>query len=188
MPTDDDQRKLDRVFAYLSTTPNVVMHLKAGGNVDPEVFIDASYGVHCDGSSRTGMTIMMAGVAIGCWSSKQKLVTKSSTEAEIVALSDGLTNAIWMREMVIAQGYKLGPTKIFEDNEGVIKIMKSGRSPRHRTRHLNVRHFFARNREQLGDIEIIYKPTKDMIADVMTKPLTGAQFEKLSNELMGTVE
>jgi hypothetical protein len=154
--------------------------------VDPEVFIDASYGVHCDGSSRTGMTIMLAGVAIGCWSSKQKLVTKSSTEAEIVALSDGLTNAIWMREMVMAQGYKLNPTKIYEDNEGVIKIIKSGRSPKHRTRHLNVRHFFARNREELGDIEITYKPTKDMIADAMTKPLMGAQFTKLSNELMGS--
>jgi hypothetical protein len=60
-----------------------------------------------------------------------------------VALSDGLTNAIWMREMVMAQGYKLNPTKIYEDNEGVIKIIKSGRSPKHRTSHLNVRHFFA---------------------------------------------
>ena len=98
---------------------------------------------------------MMAGVAIGCWSSKQKLVTKSSTEAEIVGLSDGLTNAIWMRELVMAQGYKLGPTSVFEDNLGVIKIMKSGRSPKHRTRHLNVRHFFARDREELGDIKIV---------------------------------
>ena len=96
---------------------------------------------------------------------KSKLVTKSSTEAEIVGLSDGLTNAIWMREMVVAQGYELGPTKIFEDNEGVIKIIKSGRSPKHRTRHLNVRHFFARNREEMGDIKIVYKPTMDMIAD-----------------------
>ena len=97
-PTDDDQRKLDRVFAYLSGTVDEVMHLKLGGVVDPEVYIDASYGVHSDGSSRTGMVIMLAGVAIGCWSSKQKLVTKSSTEAEIVALSDGLTNAIWIEK------------------------------------------------------------------------------------------
>mgnify|MGYP003386305885 CR=1 FL=1 len=185
-PTDDDQRKLDRVFAYLSGTVDEVMHLKLGGVVDPEVYIDASYGVHSDGSSRTGMVIMLAGVAIGCWSSKQKLVTKSSTEAEIVALSDGLTNAIWMREMVMAQGYKLGPTKIFEDNQGVIKIIQSGRSPKHRTRHLNVRHFFARDREKSGDIVMIYKPTDEMIADIMTKPVTGGLFEKLSSKLAGS--
>ena len=115
-PTEDDVNKLNRVLAYLNTTADEVMHMRAGGGVEPEVYIDASYGVHADGSSRTGMVIMMAGVAIGCWSSKQKLVTKSSTEAEIVGLSDGLTNAIWMRELVLAQGYILGPTSIFEDN------------------------------------------------------------------------
>jgi len=90
-----------------------------------------------------------------------------------------------MREMVMAQGYKLGPTKIFEDNQGVIKIIKAGRSPKHRTRHLNVRHFFARDREKLGDIVLIYKPTNEMIADIMTKPVTGMLFDKLSKELVG---
>ena len=42
------------------------------------------YRVHADGSSRTGMAVMMGGLAIANWSSKQKLVTKSSTEAEII--------------------------------------------------------------------------------------------------------
>ena len=86
----------------------------------------------------------------------------------------------------MAQGYKLGPTKIFEDNQGVIKIIQSGRSPKHRTRHLNVRHFFARDREKSGDIVMIYKPTDEMIADIMTKPVTGGLFEKLSSKLAGS--
>ena len=186
--TVDDQVKLDRVFAYLSTTKDEVLHLKSGGSVNPEVYIDASFGVHSDGTSRTGMVIMLAGAAIACWSSKQKLVTKSSTEAEVVALSDGLTNALWMREMVLAQGYKLAPTRIYEDNEGVLKIMKSGRSPKHRTRHLNIRHFFARDRVQTGDIELVYKPTGEMIADIMTKPVTGRLFNRLGSELTGNGE
>jgi hypothetical protein len=186
--TADDQVKLDRVFAYLSTTKDEVLHLKSGGSVNPEVYIDASFGVHSDGTSRTGMVIMLAGAAIACWSSKQKLVTKSSTEAEVVALSDGLTNALWMREMVLAQGYKLAPTRIYEDNEGVLKIMKSGRSPKHRTRHLNIRHFFARDRVQTGDIELVYKPTGEMIADIMTKPVPGRLFNRLGSELTGNGE
>ena len=165
-PTEDDRDKLDRVFAYLANSVDQVLQFRSGGTVVQQVYIDASYGVHADGSSRTGMVIMMAGAAIGNWSSKQKLVTKSSTEAEIVALSDGLTNALWMREMLLAQGYKLGPTEIFEDNQGVIKIIKGGRSPKHRTRHLNVRHFFAKDREKMGDIVLIYKPTGEMIADI----------------------
>jgi hypothetical protein len=90
-PTNDDQHKLDRVFNYLATTKDEVLHFHRGGNVEPEVYVDASFRVHADGSSRSGMIIMVAGVAIGCWSSKQKLVTKLSTEAEVFALSDGLT-------------------------------------------------------------------------------------------------
>ena len=187
-PTEDDRDKLDRVFAYLANSVDQVLQFRSGGTVVQQVFIDASYGVHADGSSRTGMVIMMAGAAIGNWSSKQKLVTKSSTEAEIVALSDGLTNALWMREMLLAQGYKLGPTEIFEDNQGVIKIIKGGRSPKHRTRHLNVRHFFAKDREKMGDIVLIYKPTGEMIADIMTKPVTGILFDKLGNTLVGIDE
>jgi hypothetical protein len=155
-PTDDDQRKLDRIFTYLWSTKDEKMMFKSGGIIDMEVYIDASYGVHADGSSRTGMAVMMGGLAIANWSSKQKLVTKSSTEAEIVGLSDGLTNALWMREMLIAQGYTLPPTVIYQDNEGVIKIIRKGRSPKHRTRHLNVRHFFARDREESGEIKLVY--------------------------------
>jgi hypothetical protein len=184
-PTDDDQRKLDRIFTYLWSTKDEKMMFKSGGIIDMEVYIDASYGVHADGSSRTGMAVMMAGLAIANWSSKQKLVTKSSTEAEIVGLSDGLTNALWMREMLIAQGYTLPPTVIYQDNEGVIKIIRKGRSPKHRTRHLNVRHFFARDREESGEIKLVYKKTSEMIADIHTKPLSGWQFAELSRKMSG---
>jgi hypothetical protein len=184
-PTEDDQEKLKRIFTYLASTKDEVLMFKSGGTVDMEVYIDASYGVHADGSSRTGMVVMMAGLAIGNWSSKQKLVTKSSTEAEIVGLSDGLTNALWMREMLIDQGYALPATVVYQDNEGVIKIIKKGRSPKHRTRHLNVRHFFARDRENSGDIKLVYKKTSEMIADIHTKPLSGWQFKELSNRMTG---
>jgi hypothetical protein len=184
-PTEDDQRKLDRILNYLWSTKEKKMLLKKGGDVNIEVFIDASYGIHADGSSRTGMSIMMGGASIANWSSKQKLVTKSSTEAEIVGLSDGLTNALWMREMLLAQGYTLPPTVIHQDNEGVIKIIQKGRSPKHRTRHLNVRHFFARDREKSGDIKLMYKPTSEMVADLFTKPLNGWQFAELSRKISG---
>lgn len=179
-PTENDQKKLLRIMGYLKRTRDEVMHMKPGGKVQPEVYIDASFGVHHDGTSRTGMCVMLGGVAVGNWSMKQRLVTKSSTEAEVVGLSDGLTSALWMRELLGEQGYDMGPMKVYQDNQGVISIMKAGRRPNHRTRHLNVRHFFARDRMISGDIEFEYKNTCEMIADLLTKPVTGALFEKLS--------
>ena len=171
--TQDDAVKLARVLNYLQSTKHKKVVFRRGVKVSLEAYIDASFGIHADGRSRTGVALMMSGACVGAWSSKQKLNTKSSTEAEIVGLSDGLPHVLWMRELVLAQGHELPPTKVHQDNQGVLTIMKQGRRPKHRTKHLNIRHFFARDREQSGDIELCYCPTGDMVADVLTKPVTG---------------
>jgi hypothetical protein len=177
--TEDDEAKLLRVLNYLSNTKHRKMVMKKGATVEMEAFIDASFGSHADGKSRSGIALMMCGVVVGAWSAKQKLNTKSSTEAEIVGLSDGLSHVIWMREMLIAQGYTLPPTKVHQDNQGVLSIMREGRSPKHRTKHLNIRHFFARDRVSSGDIALCYCPTREMVADVLTKAVNGELFQYL---------
>lgn len=105
--TEDDDVKLERVLNYLHHTRDKKLVLKKGGVVNVEAYIDASFGAHADGRSRTGIALMLCGVCVGAWSTKQKLNTKSSTEAEIVGLSDGLSHVIWMRELLLAQGYVL---------------------------------------------------------------------------------
>ena len=177
--TEDDDKKLCRVLNYLYHTKDRKMRLKKGSSVDMEAFIDASFGSHADGRSRSGIALTMCGGIVGAWSAKQKLNTKSSTEAEIVGLSDGLSHVIWMRELLLAQGYSLPPTKVHQDNQGVLSIMREGRSPKHRTKHLNIRHFFARDRERRGDIALQYCPTREMIADVLTKAVNGELFQYL---------
>lgn len=164
---------------YLAHTKMRKMIIKKGGIVEMEAFIDASFGSHADGRSRTGVALMMGGAIVGAWSSKQKLNTKSSTESEIVGLSDGLSHVIWMREMLLAQGYDLPPTKVHQDNQGVLSIMREGRSPKHRTKHLNIRHFFAKDRVESGDIVLCYCPTREMVADVLTKAVNGELFQYL---------
>ena len=112
-PKEEDQKKLNRIFMYLFTTRDIVMKFKIGCDVELKTYIDASFGIHADGSSRTGVVLYMSGVGIAAWTSKQKLVTKSSTESEIVGLSDGCTMVLWAREWLISQGYKdIGPTVV----------------------------------------------------------------------------
>ena len=64
------------------------------------------------------MAVMLAGACVGAWTSKQKIVTKSSTEAEVVGLTDGLGHALWARHWMEAQGYTQEPTAVYQDNEG----------------------------------------------------------------------
>ena len=70
------------------------------------------YGVHKEsGKSHTGCAIVIGdGGPVYNKSSKQKIVIKSSTEAELVGLSDTASQAIHIRNFVIAQGTTLGPS------------------------------------------------------------------------------
>jgi hypothetical protein len=66
-------------------------------------WVDASYGVHDDLKSHTGGVISLGqGVVMGK-SSKQKLNTKSSTEAEVVSANDYLPNTIWLKYFLETQ-------------------------------------------------------------------------------------
>jgi hypothetical protein len=88
--TEDDWEKLTRLLRYVNDSKERGIVFRPGKEgIAVRVFFDASYGVHADGKSHTGSCIVVGGVgAVHCKSVKQQIVTKSSTEAELVALSD----------------------------------------------------------------------------------------------------
>ena len=62
-----------------------------------KAYVDASFAVHPDMRSHTGVIITLGKGAIYSRSSKQKLNTKSSTESELVAKSDALPQVLWFQ-------------------------------------------------------------------------------------------
>ena len=182
--TEDDMSKLQRIFAYLNNEPNLGLILEAGGDIQLHAYIDASFGVHHDGKSHTGGVISMGGGATYVKSAKQRLVSKSSTEAELIALSDTLSNVIWHRDFLLHQGYVMKAANVYQDNTSTIALAEKGRSTSERTRHVNVRYFFVKDRIENGEIIITYLPTSEMVADILTKPLQGELFRNLRNKLL----
>jgi hypothetical protein len=67
-------------------------------------YVDASYAVDSDFKSHTGAVISLGYGPIFVKSTKQKLKTKSSTEAELVSVSDALSQIIWTRDFSIGTG------------------------------------------------------------------------------------
>ncbi len=55
-----------------------------------------------------------------------------------------------------------------------------------RTGHINIRYFFITDRVNMKEVEIEWCPTKEMVADFMTKPLQGRHFRRLRDLIMGT--
>jgi hypothetical protein len=119
-----------------------------------------------------------------CWSNKQSLTARSSTEAEIIGLSEGLNHALWARNMLNDLGVGLREMAIYQDNESCLHIMNNGRNNGQRTKHLDVRFFHAMECVKNGEIKLIYLPTADMVADFFTKPLSGELFYKLRNKIV----
>jgi hypothetical protein len=143
-PDQSDLSKLDRVLRYLNTTKNKTMKLKIGNNLSIYAYVDASFAVHADMKSHTGVIITIGNAYIYGQSTKQKLMTKSSTEAELVALSDSLPQIIWTRNFVLSQNIKINQVKLYEDNESTIRLIQNGRSTSARTRHIDIRYFLSK--------------------------------------------
>ena len=160
--------------------------MPGAGGITVELFVDASYGVHYDGKSHTGSCVVIGDVgAVHCRSSKQLIVTKSSTEAELVGLSDSANQGIFIRNFLISQGYKMAPVTILQDNQSCMALIERGRSGAERTRHIHIRYFWVKERVDTKEARIEYLPTEDMYANVLTKPLQGAQFVRERDGLTG---
>ena len=74
-----------------------------------------------------------------------------------------------------------GPVLIFEDNQGTIALSKN----RQRSKHIDVRYHFIRSAQNADKIIIKYCPTAEMVADVMTKPITKFKWQKFRNYSFG---
>jgi len=78
------------------------------------------------------------------WSSKkQTLVTLSSTEAEYIALSEAVKEAVWMKGLLEDFNQHVPPPiHIYEDNQNCIRLLKNERSSL-RTKHTDVKYNFV---------------------------------------------
>ena len=106
-PTVEDQSKLDRILGYLQSTPTQQLILRIGDKPVLRAYVDSSFGTYADCKSVTGAVIMLGDAPVCFKSSKQKIVSRSSTEAELVGISDTLSQILWAREYSLSQGSPL---------------------------------------------------------------------------------
>jgi hypothetical protein len=135
--------------------------------------------------SHTGGMMSLGKGAVYGMSTRQKINTKSSTEAELVGANDVMPQLLWTQYFLLEQGYTSTETVLYQDNKSAILLAKNGRaSSSKRTRHLNIRYFFITDRIASEELTVEYCPTKEMLADFFTKPLQGALFRKLRDAIM----
>ena len=148
------------------------------GKTRLSLYTDSDYAVcKLTRRSRTGYLLLMGTNVIAFGSSKQSIVTLSSTEAELVAMVDGIKCLLGMIHVLMDFCPAELPVTTHVDNQGTIAV---GSNSVHntRTKHIDVRYFFSRDLCDEGTITIVYINTKENPSDILTKLLGKTAFLK----------
>ena len=185
-PDIDDDKKLVRTIRYLEKTKHLPLILRVNDNGIIEWWVDASFAVHEDMRSRSGIHMSLGVGAIYGASSKQKLNAGSSTEAELIGVADAMPKMMWCRHFMEEQGYLVKDVYVYQDNESAILLEENGmQSVGKGSRHINIKYFFATDKVKGNELKITHCSTDEMIADFYIKPLEWSTFVKHRNNLLG---
>ncbi len=105
--------------------------------------------------------------------------------SELIGVFDKISDVLWMRQFLEAQGYKINTNIVYQDNMSTLSLAKNGYiSSSKRTKHIKAKYFFICHYHNAGELDLQYCPTEQMWADVLTKPLQGLKFRIMRAFLM----
>ena len=163
----------DRVLLYLYDTRWRALELGGGNSL--EVASDASFADNTlDRKSSQGYTIKLFGGLIAWKASKQDTVTTSTTEAELLALSQVSKEAIFTSRLLKELEVKLPDSTITihcDNTQTISLINKEISKLQTKLRHVDIHNHWLRQEVARGVIRVEYVPSSEMLADGFTKVL-----------------
>jgi hypothetical protein len=174
-----------RVLRYLKGTRELQLWL--GGNEPSTLrgFSDASHACCPDtGRSIGAYCFFLGGSGAISWAArKQKTVAQSTCDSEYIAVSEAARECEWLRMLTTAIGLpQAQPTSLLTDNNAALILSKDPRFHA-RAKHINTKWHFIRELTDNGSIQVDYVPSKDNIADILTKALPAPAFRHLRSLL-----
>lgn len=136
--------------------------------------------------SVSGYIVMLGGGPVSWQSRRQKSVSTSTAEAEYVALFEASKQAIWttgfLNELHVADTLiDTDGILTYTDNQSAMVIAKGSSSAR--SKHIDVAYHYVRKCVEDGEINVKYIPTKMMLADILTKPLSFPKAKEIHEQI-----
>ncbi|KAM1595278.1 hypothetical protein ACFX10_001586 [Malus domestica] len=178
-PTDIHFGAVKRIIRYLQGTMHIGITFSANTVSKLTAFSDSDWAADLNTRrSITGYVVYFGNNPISWQSKKQHSVSRSSTEAEYKALAHTAADIAWIRNILKDLAVVLDdPPSIYCDNMSAIAL--SANPVFHsRIKHLDTDYHFVRERVQQGDMKVLYIPTEEQTADVLTKGLHSPSFVK----------
>lgn len=196
-PNQTHWTAVKRIFRYLKGTLNLGIEYSRDARRGNELvgYSDADYAGDRDSRrSTSGFVFMLAGGPITWASRKQTSVALSTCEAEYMAMSKASTEAMWLRKLLhevdfstpstppqTNLGIKIKPM-LYADNQGAIALTENPVF-HNKTKHIENRYHYIRERVAEGSIAVKYISTDNMIADGLTKPLSRIKFQRFVQQV-----
>ena len=184
-PSSSHQEAADRVLLYLQQTQGLALQL--GGGNDLVVASDASFADNTlDRKSSQAYAIKLFGGLIGWRASKQDTVTTSTTEAELLALSQTAKEALFISRLLKELSIQLDDQliRIQCDNTQTIRLVTAETALlQTKLRHIDIHNHWLRQEVSKGRIAVEYTPSQSMLADGLTKALQNNAFNAFVSQL-----
>jgi hypothetical protein len=192
--TQKDYASLCQVANYLYSTAHLELvyntrdAAQRSAVVQLFAYSDAAFLTHADSKSHSGIHFTL-GADTGVFharSQKQKMVTLSSTEAEVYAAIECTKDAIFFRDVLSELGYKqIEPTNLFIDNKSAIALSKPLTGDHRKVRHFKARLNFLIEQVELQVIKLEHLEGTVHPSDILSKPKPRPGHEKNTSDLMG---
>ena len=121
-------------------------------------------------------------------STKQLVVALSTCESELIATSTVGCAVEWARQFIQELGYAQATIPIGVDNKCSMRLLEQGTGSFKRAKHIKVRFFWLKDLLDDGEVILIYVPSEELVADMLTKATAGAKFKYLRDKLLGVME
>jgi hypothetical protein len=187
-PNIEDLEKLCHLMEYLKSDRERPLILVTDNEGMLMWYVDTSFAVHPNMRRHTGGGMTMGrGFPISV-STKQKLNTKSLTESELVGIDNMMPIILWTCYFLLSQGYGVIENLLLQDNKSSILLERNGKASSVKCmRHINICYFFITDQLNMKELSFKWCPTKQMVADFMTKPIQGSHFRHQRDYIMGRV-
>jgi hypothetical protein len=184
--TVEDQRKLMRVLGYLSGTQEATLILRATRKPVVTAYVDAAYAIHNDSKSHSGVIIYVGQTLAYVSLRKQKCMSKSPTEAELIALTDNVGLVELFKEFVeFLMMQNIETPIVYEDCNAVVSLITLAGGVT-RTKHLRARMHLGKEMVDEKHLKVVYKKGDEMLADGFSKPYDPVKHKPFAIEFMGT--
>ena len=158
----------------------VRVHLPVNSRYSLTVYGDASFAIGLLKQSISGYVIYLNGTPILWGSLKQTIVVDSSCSAEFVAASVAVKQLLHAENMIGFLGFTCAkPYRMYTDSMACLHIATNP-ARLGNVRHLQIRYHLVRCYVSLGDVELKFCVTEEMVADLFTKLVAGGQDERLT--------